>query len=327
MPARSGSERPQLGAALAGDHEQRARAGDDEEPRRDGDSHRDAARDRARATKPHATAPRSSTGSCLSQTLYAMVERDVAADHERQLPAGRERQRDRGGAEHDPAGHRRVHAHLARRDRSVLLGRVAPVGLDVDRVVDEVGRARGQAEADECDAGAERRLRVRDHARRAGRGDDEHVLEPLLRAGQAHERPCVLLGLDEPPVARPFGLHAGCILRRGPRGRSELERLVLEVGDEPLHGSHGHPRAQPHEQAAEHPGRGEQRAQPEAQLAAQEEVVGEERARHATGDARDPRPRRRRVAAERDQRLGQREGEDEAAAAEREQADVAVARA
>ena len=137
---------------------------------------------------------------------------EIAADHEHQLPAGGERQRERRGGQPDAAEHRRARADLAGRDRPVAFARVVTVAFHVERVVEEIGTARGEAEAHERDEGPERGLRVREEPGRSGGRDDEHVLRPLLGAGEAQERGRSMLDYHEFP-ARNLDAHAGASVR------------------------------------------------------------------------------------------------------------------
>ncbi len=70
---------------------------------------------------------------------------------------------------------------LAGRDRAVALGRVLAVELGVVGVVDQVAGRGDGAEGEEGDRGAEDRLRVVELAREQEAGEDEEVLDPLLR--------------------------------------------------------------------------------------------------------------------------------------------------
>ena len=54
-----------------------------------------------RSTKPHATAAEIEHRLVLEPHAVRDGEHEVAADHERELPTRGERQRDRGGREHD----------------------------------------------------------------------------------------------------------------------------------------------------------------------------------------------------------------------------------
>ena len=177
----------ELGVPLAGDHEQRRRPGHDQEPRRDRHADRDTAGDRAQ-DETRRDAREVEDGFVLQPEAVQHRLHQVAADDERQLPTGHERQADRRDDQDEAAHDRRAHRDLAGRDRPESFRRVAPVGLDIERVVDVVGAARGEAEADEGDRGAEECRALAQHAGGTRCGDDEHVLHPLLRAGEAHQR-------------------------------------------------------------------------------------------------------------------------------------------
>ena len=73
-------------------------------------------------------------------------------------------------------------------DRPEALLGVEAVGLDVERVVQEVGAARREAERDERDERVEDGVALAEDAGRGGGGDDEDVLDPLLRAGLVEQR-------------------------------------------------------------------------------------------------------------------------------------------
>ena len=92
--------------------------------------------------------------------------------------------------------------------------------------------------------------------------------------------------------------------------------------DEPLHGVHRHVGPQANQETSEHRHRGAERAEREAELRPQEQIVAEERPDDAPDASGQPRQRGRGVAAERDQRLRERQGEDERGAADREDPDV-----
>ena len=82
----------------------------------------------------------------------------------------------------------RPHVEVAGGDRAQALRRVQAVDLGVVGVVEEVGAARRQAEADERDEGLEERVALVEHAGRGGRGEHEDVLGPLLRTCGADGR-------------------------------------------------------------------------------------------------------------------------------------------
>ena len=177
----------QLGAALAGDHEQRRRARDDEEPRRDRHADRDTAGDRAqhepgRDGREVEHRLRASATCCTRSSARGSRRRTSASCQ----PGERTTARSPATTEHDAADDRGLHRDLAGRDRPEPLGRVAAIGLDVERVVEVVGAARGEAEAHERDRGVwNSAVALGEHAGRARRRDDEHVLDPLLRPRQA----------------------------------------------------------------------------------------------------------------------------------------------
>ena len=115
----------------------------------------------ARSTKPHATAARSSTGSCLSQTLYANVNARYPPTISTSCQRAANDRKRAAAAKPIPA------ATAVLTDTSPATGLVPglrgmqPAGLDVERVVEEVRCARGQAEAHECDEGGMRGPSVR----------------------------------------------------------------------------------------------------------------------------------------------------------------------
>ncbi len=186
MSDRAVAQLDELGVPLAGDHEQRRRARHDQEPRRDRHADGDTARNRAQHESRSDTREVENGFVLQPQAVHHRLQQ-VTADDERQRPAGHERQADRRDDQDDAAHDGRAHRDLTRRDRPEALRRVAPVGFDIERVVDEVGAARGEAEADEHDRGAEEGRGLSQHAGGAGRGDDEHVLHPLLRPREADQ--------------------------------------------------------------------------------------------------------------------------------------------
>ena len=64
--------------------------------------------------------------------------------------------------------------------RLALLGMTA-IGFDVSKVVQNVDRARHEAEEDECGAAAKQIAPVEQVGRKDQRGEDEHALYPLVR--------------------------------------------------------------------------------------------------------------------------------------------------
>ena len=111
-------------------------------------------------------------------------------------------------------------------DRPLALRRMAPIGFDVRRVVQEVGAAGGEAEADERDDRLEQRGAVRQHAGRAGRGEDQHVLRPLPGPGRADRAPrptTVRARPDRDRGARPLPAPS----RQRRRRRRPAVRLVI----------------------------------------------------------------------------------------------------
>ena len=182
-----GAELDELGVALAGDDEERCRASHDEEPVRDRDVGGDATCD-----GPEHEA--GGHGPEIDDRL--MLEPQAVGDGERGVPGDDRGQLsvvDRCG-DPDPEDHQEAcgplgepDADLAAGHRPVSLRGVAAIGFGVERVVQEVGAAHGQAQGDEGDGGTSDLARVREHTGRAGRGDDEEVLQPLPGPGGADE--------------------------------------------------------------------------------------------------------------------------------------------
>ena len=146
-------------------------------------------------------------------------ERQVGDDGDaRSHGDGEERAADAGDEERGGRGRRPAcGTDTAGGDGPVALGRVAPVGLDVEGVVEQVGaRSAASAEADEGgDRLAPARRRSVDDARGHGRGEDQHVLRPLLGPQGA-----------DPAAASGGGADGGrrssqraLTLRHTPRGR------------------------------------------------------------------------------------------------------------
>jgi hypothetical protein len=133
----------------------------------------------------------------LELDRVAEVERDVETPRSRSTAVSTRdpSQRERGG---DAGTHSSASAvgtlDLTRRDRPVALGRVRAVALDVEHVVDEVDRARTQAEGRE---GVQRAHHVAEvgrvldrhvRPRERHRGEHEDVLDPLLGSHRADDR-------------------------------------------------------------------------------------------------------------------------------------------
>src|SRR5262249_56420654 len=85
-------------------------------------------------------------------------------------------------------------AELARRERPQALLRVLAVALDVDDVVHDVHRGRGEADGGEGEAGEAERARREELLREDERGEEQQVLDPLPRAKQAEHRAILLSG-------------------------------------------------------------------------------------------------------------------------------------
>ena len=146
-----GAQLDLLGVALARHHEERARTRDDEEPVRHRDAGGGGARDR----------PEHEAGRDRTQVEHRLVlqpdgvgdgDHDVAGDDERE-PSAVQRRRD---SERQDDQHRRhdlgeADADVPRGDGPRPLVGVEPVGLGVERVVQEVGAAGREAERDERD--------------------------------------------------------------------------------------------------------------------------------------------------------------------------------
>ena len=89
--------------------------------------------------------------------------------------------------------------HGAGRQRAMALGRMEPVGFDVEQVVPVVRAGGHEAEGHERDERRPQRAGVVEHACCAGRGEDEHVLHPLAGAGLTDEgadHGCAPSGVD-----------------------------------------------------------------------------------------------------------------------------------
>jgi hypothetical protein len=138
-----------------------------------------------------------------------------------------------------------------------------PIALSVDRIVEVVGTARREAKADKGDHGAQRRPGMGQDTGGSGRRDDQHVLQPLLRARQPNQCGHPMPGFEE-LLACSFGAQAEPVYEL--RARLELERFVLEPGHEAFHRSHGYARSQPDREADDHRQGGAHRADAEAEL-------------------------------------------------------------
>ena len=137
----------------------------------------------SRSTKPAATIPRSTTATCFSHAEYVVVKMMYVAIDDRELPAGEEPDADPADEQDHPGDLRGADRDVAGRDRAEALLGVEAVGFDVERVVEEVGAARREAERDERDERVEDGLALAEDAGRRGGRDDEDVLDPLLRPG------------------------------------------------------------------------------------------------------------------------------------------------
>ena len=83
--------------------------------------------------------------------------------------------------------HREAHRDGPQGDRPEPLGGVGAVEVDVARVVDQVDAGRRQAERHERDRGHAQHLGLSESAGQHGRGEDQHVLQPVPRPGGADQ--------------------------------------------------------------------------------------------------------------------------------------------
>ena len=111
----------------------------------------------------------------------------------------------------DPRG---AHVELTGGDGAEPLGGVQPVGFGVVGVVEEVGAAGREAEADERDQRLQERVALVEHAGGGRRGEHEDVLGPLLGAG----------GLDDRLERRRSGATGGTSAGRPRRIRDRRHR-------------------------------------------------------------------------------------------------------
>ena len=112
----------------------------------------------------------------------------VGPDDDREIAAVDERGEAQAGDEEDEGCDLGVrHAQVTGRDRTQTLARVLAVALRVERVVQEVGAAGDEAQRHEGDRGPADDAGLVQDPGRAGRGEDQHVLEPLLRSGGADD--------------------------------------------------------------------------------------------------------------------------------------------
>ena len=111
-------------------------------------------------------------------TTATVCQRPVSAAE----PETDERQDDAGDAGD-------VDRQLAGGDRAEPLGRVEPVGFDVEQVVPEVDAAGGEAERGERDQRQDQFVALVEDAGRARGGEHEDVLQPLLRPSLLEQRP------------------------------------------------------------------------------------------------------------------------------------------
>ena len=147
----------------------------------------------------------------------------VADHHQADFPVDRgEGERDRARREQRRDRHRRALGELTRRERAEALLRVLAVELDVEQVVDVVAGAGDRAEGDEGEQRLDHLVRLVELAREEQAGEDEDVLDPLLRARGLQRRACGRAPRDD----RFFWLSGGNgrVLRgdrfhRGSRGR------------------------------------------------------------------------------------------------------------
>ena len=171
-------------------------------------------------------------------------EDDVGADDDRQLPAGEEPDPDPAHESTTPTTWARRDRHLAGRDRAEALLRVQAVGLDVERVVQEVRAACREAERDERDArcrGSRRARRARPP--RPGPATTSTFLTHCF--GRASARSAVSSDRGTrsgagPPVRAAtgtWGISAASAMRRGSfRAKETRQCYCLRVGPGPVTG-------------------------------------------------------------------------------------------
>src|SRR5205814_4460313 len=107
---------------------------------------------------------------------------DDESDTERAARRRAEREQDAADDERGPGG------ELSARDRTEPLQWMEPVEVRVEDVVDEVRRARDQAERDERERGSPEDRRTSEPPGGAGRGEHQDVLRPLQRPHRTDDR-------------------------------------------------------------------------------------------------------------------------------------------
>ena len=163
----------------------------------------------------------------------------VAGHHQPDLPVdGGEGKADRPGRQQRRDGDGGALRELARGQRPEPLLRVLAVELDVDQVVDEVAGAGDRAEGDEGQCRLQHRVRLVELAGEQQPGEDQDVLDPLVRPpgldrGPQRRAPRHARGgLGLPRLGRDgrmfrsdrVHLRGPAARRRGPPGQGRLGR-------------------------------------------------------------------------------------------------------
>jgi hypothetical protein len=198
----------QLRAALVQRQEQRQEQRAQEGPARDLHVGRDPARAEAQE-EAAGDAEGVDQHDALQVQAVGDVEQPVGAHDGDRLDAAaaREGEPERAGEEQRGAHQRGGDRELAGGDRALALLRVRAVLLDVEHVVQQVDRARGQAEGGEGAQARQPVLARQDPAAAVAggegqRGQYEEVLRPLVRAHGPQERSRLI---PPPEPTRPGG--------------------------------------------------------------------------------------------------------------------------
>ena len=167
--------------SLAGDHEHRPGTRDDEEPLGYRDADRHAAGDGAQH-EAGCDGREVHHGLVLQPCAVRDGQRGVGGYDQRKAPRRDECKSDRRDEQCHAHELREPDRDGARCDGAVTLRRVRPVGDHVEGVVQVVGAARRETEADERDRALGERLALVEDACGSRRSEDEDVLQPLLRS-------------------------------------------------------------------------------------------------------------------------------------------------
>ena len=224
----------QLGQALAGGNKDRGARHHEHEPARQGDRRRHPSGDRAQ-DEPAGQRDEVQDRDVAPHPAVADRESDIAQAHERDVGRHR-RAEDQPTQDPCQSMRRRLFGRqVSGGDGTAPFARMRAILMAIPDIVEGIDPAGEQAEGGAGDNHARWHVVVAERARRAGRADDERVLDPLARASQRQQR---LLPAARPPRRRDVGFWPGATRQRGDRGRTRAFRVPTHACRPGLDGLH-----------------------------------------------------------------------------------------